>query len=86
MQLHIDAEMPARGEGHAPFRHGAGRSGMRITVFALLSVVFLDLMNQGLVIPILNAVVMDPSYAFCPNIRACPRASSTSACSWARSS
>ena len=39
---------------------------MRITVLALLSVVFLDLMNQGLVIPILNAVVMDPSYGLLP--------------------
>jgi MFS family permease len=33
---------------------------MRITVLALLSVVFLDIMNQGLVFPILNTIVMDP--------------------------
>lgn len=39
---------------------------MRITVIALLSVVFLDLMNQGLVIPILNTVVMDRSYGLLP--------------------
>lgn len=39
---------------------------MRITVLALLSVVFLDIMNQGLVIPILNTVVMVASYGFLP--------------------
>ncbi|MEM7172655.1 MAG: MFS transporter [Pseudomonadota bacterium] len=39
---------------------------MRLTAFALLSVVFLDIMSQGLVIPILNTVIMEPSQPFLP--------------------
>ncbi len=39
---------------------------MKIGHFALLFVVFLDLMNQGLVIPILTATILDPSHGFLP--------------------
>ena len=39
---------------------------MKIAVIALLSVVSLDLMNQGLVFPILNTIVMDPSHGILP--------------------
>lgn len=39
---------------------------MRLTQLALLSVVFLDIMSQGLVIPILNTVIMDPGQDFLP--------------------
>lgn len=39
---------------------------MRLTQFALLSVVFLDIMSQALVIPILNTVIMDPAHGFLP--------------------
>jgi len=40
---------------------------VRITVLALLSVVFLDIMNQGLVFPILNTIVMDPAKGILPH-------------------
>lgn len=40
---------------------------MRLTQLALLSVVFLDIMSQGLVIPILNTVIMDPKQDFLPS-------------------
>ncbi|MEM9684028.1 MAG: MFS transporter, partial [Pseudomonadota bacterium] len=39
---------------------------MKTAIGALLFVVFLDTMNQGLVIPILNTVIMDPSQGFLP--------------------
>lgn len=39
---------------------------MKIRHFALLFVVFLDLMNQGLVIPILTTTFLDPSQNFLP--------------------
>ena len=39
---------------------------MKIAVIALLSVVSLDLMNQGLVFPILNTIVMDPAHGILP--------------------
>ncbi len=39
---------------------------MKITHFALLFVVFLDLMNQGLVIPILTTAFLDPTETFLP--------------------
>ena len=34
--------------------------------FALLAVVFVDLIGQGLVFPIINALMMDPQQAFLP--------------------
>ncbi|MEO1223023.1 MAG: MFS transporter [Pseudomonadota bacterium] len=37
---------------------------MKVRHFALLFVVFLDLMNQGLVIPILTTIMLDPSQGF----------------------
>jgi DHA1 family tetracycline resistance protein-like MFS transporter len=40
---------------------------MKLTQLALLSVVFLDIMSQGLVIPILNTVIMDPHQDFLPS-------------------
>ena len=39
---------------------------MRLTHLALLSIVFLDIMSQGLAIPILNTVIMDPGQDFLP--------------------
>ncbi len=39
---------------------------MKIRHFALLFVVFLDLMNQGLVIPILTTTILDPAQSFLP--------------------
>lgn len=39
---------------------------MKLTKFALLSVVFLDIMSQGLVIPILNTIIMSPAQDFLP--------------------
>ncbi|MEH6525934.1 MAG: MFS transporter [Sneathiella sp.] len=39
---------------------------MNLTKFALLSVVFLDIMSQGLVIPILNTIIMSPAQDFLP--------------------
>ena len=39
---------------------------MKVRHFALLFVVFLDLMNQGLVIPILTTALLDPSRSFLP--------------------
>ena len=39
---------------------------MKIAVVALLSVVSLDLMNQALVFPILNTIVMDPAHGILP--------------------
>ena len=34
--------------------------------FALLAVVFVDLIGQGLVFPIINTLMMDPQQAFLP--------------------
>ena len=39
---------------------------MNLARFALLFVVFLDVMTQGLIIPILNTLVMDPAHGFLP--------------------
>lgn len=39
---------------------------MRISSFALLFVVFLDIMSQGLVIPILVTILLDPAQGFLP--------------------
>lgn len=39
---------------------------MNLIKFALLSVVFLDIMSQGLVIPILNTIIMSPAQDFLP--------------------
>ena len=40
---------------------------MRLGRFALLFVVFLDTMSQGLVIPILTSIILDPSQGFMPS-------------------
>ena len=40
---------------------------MKIIVLALLSVVFLDIMNQGLVFPLINTIVMNPAKAILPH-------------------
>ena len=40
---------------------------MRFTSFALLFVVFIDIIGQGLAIPIFNTLLMDPSQGFLPS-------------------
>jgi len=50
-----------------PFTHEPGRPAVRITVLALLSVVFLDIMNQGLVFPLINTIIMDPAKGILPH-------------------
>ena len=37
---------------------------MTLTKFALLSIVFIDIMSQGLVIPILSTIIMSPTEDF----------------------
>ena len=39
---------------------------MSLSKFGLLFVVFVDVVGQGLIIPIINALVMDPASAFLP--------------------
>jgi MFS family permease len=55
-----------RGED-ASFVRAGGEAPVRVAVLALLSVVFLDIMNQGLVFPILNTIVMNPDRGILPN-------------------
>ena len=49
-----------------PADRTAGVSMSSIAKFALLAVVFVDLIGQGLVFPIINELVMDPKLTFLP--------------------
>jgi len=48
------------------FAAGEGLGMTTLAKFALLAVVFVDLMGQGLVFPIVNSLMMDPRLSFLP--------------------
>jgi len=51
-------------QGRSPWLDGLAMTAL--AKFALLAVVFVDLMGQGLVFPIINTLMMDPQQSFLP--------------------